>query len=169
MSQEHDRGNDWRKEWESSLTYVSYDAARSFLNAHGFSTQTRPTFIKLEENYALPYQEIQTGRNRPKRQYSKKGLEDFVRNPQKYLILNEEGICDYLDSHGFPCKDIEDFENWKKKYAIPCIIRNPNKPKEKIYTIKELEKFIKNPEQYAIRRKDYHENEKAKLSSYLEK
>lgn len=144
--------DDWQKEWEENLTYISYDAAKSYLNAHGFSTQTRPTFAKIEEKYALPYQEIQTGRERPKRQYEKEGLQDFVKNPQKYLILTPEGIYNYLTDHGFPCSNDHDFEEWKKYYAIPYILRDPNKPKDKIYTIKELEKFVKNPLKYAIKR-----------------
>lgn len=145
---------EWKEKWDESLTYVPIEVAIKYLSAHGFASQTKPTLYKLDEKYALPYQDIQSGKERAKRHYYKEGLEDFVRNPQKYLILNKEGLYSYLTDHGFPCKNDEQFEELKKYYVIPYILRDPNKPEDKMYTIKELEKFVENPKKYAVKRND---------------
>lgn len=146
-------------EWENEHPYVSLSTAMWFINQNGFRVKTRPTFIKLEKTYALPYQVVHTGSTRPRRRYSKEGLKDFVQHPEKYLILNKEGLFAYLAQHGFECETDEDFEELQKFYRIPCIIRDPNKPHEKIYTIKELEPFVNDPTKFAIKRQSLDELE----------
>lgn len=135
--------------------YVSLQDAIKFINENGgFNVKTRATFAKLEEKYSLPYEIVHTGSRRPRRRYSKKGLEDFVQNPQKYLILNDQGLYAYLTQHGFPVENAEDFKNLQRYYKIPSVIRDPNKPEEQIYIIKLLEHFVQNPVKYAIKRRN---------------